>query len=109
MESNGERGRIHVSQATADSLTASGKGHWLILREDKIVAKGKGEMTTYWVNVSTVSPGSMLGSTMDTSSYAPGQDQPAASSEEASAVDLNPDQLMAYLGRAGSEKVAHEA
>lgn len=51
MESNGLRGRIHCSQDTADLLTASGKGHWVIPREDKIVAKGKGEMKTYWVEV----------------------------------------------------------
>ena len=40
MESNGMPGRIHVSQATADALTLAGKSHWLIAREEKIVAKG---------------------------------------------------------------------
>jgi hypothetical protein len=30
MESNGERGRIHVSQAMADALIAKGKSHWLV-------------------------------------------------------------------------------
>ncbi|CAB9524198.1 Receptor-type guanylate cyclase gcy [Seminavis robusta] len=52
MESNGVKGRIHVSQATADALIAVGKGHWLTPRVDKIVAKGKGEMQTYLVDVS---------------------------------------------------------
>jgi class 3 adenylate cyclase len=51
MESNGERGRIHVSQATADALIAKGKSHWLVAREDMIIAKGKGEMQTYFVSV----------------------------------------------------------
>ncbi|CAB9497505.1 Receptor-type guanylate cyclase gcy [Seminavis robusta] len=51
MESNGVRGRIHASQSTADALTASGKGHWLTPREEKILAKGKGEMQTYWVQI----------------------------------------------------------
>jgi class 3 adenylate cyclase len=50
MESNGERGRIHVSQATADALIAKGKSSWVVARPDKITAKGKGEMQTYWVN-----------------------------------------------------------
>jgi class 3 adenylate cyclase len=50
MESNGVRGRIHVSQATADALTKQGKEHWLTPREDMIVAKGKGEMQTYFVS-----------------------------------------------------------
>ena len=44
MESNGVKGRIHCSEATADALQKLGKQNWLAPREDKIVAKGKGEM-----------------------------------------------------------------
>lgn len=51
MESNGVKGRIQVSENTAECLRSAGKGHWLTPREDKIVAKGKGEMQTYWVQV----------------------------------------------------------
>ena len=51
MESNGIPGRVHLSQATADELAAAGKGDWLIPREDKIVAKGKGELTTFFAVV----------------------------------------------------------
>jgi class 3 adenylate cyclase len=51
MESNGVRGRMHVSQTTADALIAKGKSHWLVAREDKIEVKGKGEMQTYFVTV----------------------------------------------------------
>ena len=50
METNGIKGRIHCSQSTADALIQGGKSHWVSRREDKIVAKGKGEMQTYWVN-----------------------------------------------------------
>ena len=50
MESTGAPGRIQISQSTADLLVARGKGHWLTAREDKIVAKGKGEMQTYFVS-----------------------------------------------------------
>jgi len=39
MESTGQRGRIQVSQDTADLLTASGKAEWLTTRNDKVVAK----------------------------------------------------------------------
>ena len=44
MESNGEKGRIQCSEATASALRKGGKGHWLVPREDMVVAKGKGEM-----------------------------------------------------------------
>ena len=53
MESTGIKGRIHCSQSTADALVLAGKSHWLTRREDKIVAKGKGEMQTYWVNTTS--------------------------------------------------------
>ena len=46
MESNGMKGRIHVSQETADELIMAGKTSWLKTRQDKITAKGKGEMQT---------------------------------------------------------------
>lgn len=49
MESNGTPGRIQCSEETAAELLRHGKGAWLSQREDKIFAKGKGELTTYWV------------------------------------------------------------
>lgn len=48
MESNGERHKIHVSQSTADVLTASGKAHWLTPCDEMILAKGKGYLQTYF-------------------------------------------------------------
>lgn len=51
MESNGQKGRIQVSQSTADCLVAAGKNKWLTSREDLVEAKGKGKMQTYWVTV----------------------------------------------------------
>ena len=47
MESNGMKGRIHCSQETADELIMAGKTSWIKTREDRIIAKGKGEMQTY--------------------------------------------------------------
>lgn len=76
VESSGKPNRIHCSEETAELLKQSGKGHWAQLREgefvagivhvyestillinrfslslDKVVAKGKGELTTYWLQL----------------------------------------------------------
>ena len=51
MESNGQPGRIHCSEETANALREAGKEQWLTPREDRIVAKGKGELQTFWINV----------------------------------------------------------
>lgn len=53
MESNGKKDCIHVSEATAKLLMDSGKQRWLTPRKDRVVAKGKGEMQTYWLEVRT--------------------------------------------------------
>ncbi|KAL3929007.1 MAG: hypothetical protein SGBAC_012399 [Bacillariaceae sp.] len=49
MESGGEKGRIQMSQTTADLLMKSGLGKTLKARERKIFVKGKGDMQTYWL------------------------------------------------------------
>ena len=51
IESNGLKNRIHISGDTAQLLIDAGKGHWVKEREDKITAKGKGEMQTYWLEM----------------------------------------------------------
>ncbi|CAJ1948357.1 unnamed protein product [Cylindrotheca closterium] len=50
MESTGKKGRIQVSQETADLLRNSGKSHWLRPREELVNAKGKGELKTFWLD-----------------------------------------------------------
>ena len=59
MESTGQKNRIQVSQDTADLIRASGKGRWLQQREGLVAAKGKGEVTTYWVNLGSTSVNDM--------------------------------------------------
>lgn len=49
MESTGSINKIHVSQTTADLLIKASKSNWVKSRKDKIEAKGKGYMQTYWV------------------------------------------------------------
>jgi class 3 adenylate cyclase len=51
IETTGEQGRIHISQETADLIIAAEKEHWVQKREEKVVAKGKGELQTYWLNM----------------------------------------------------------
>jgi hypothetical protein len=38
-----------LSAETASLLVAAGKGHWLEKREKTVVAKGKGELDTFWL------------------------------------------------------------
>ena len=40
-----------MSQETADLLIAAGKSQWLTARKEKVNAKGKGELQTYWLDV----------------------------------------------------------
>eukprot|EP00977_Amphora_coffeiformis_P022504 scaffold10917_cov155-Amphora_coffeaeformis.AAC.5 len=51
IESTGEKNRIHVSSETAELLKEAGKGAWVTAREEKVVAKGKGELETYWLSI----------------------------------------------------------
>lgn len=51
MEHTGLPDRIQVSSTTANLLIEAGKGHWVALRDETVVAKGKGEMQTYWLLV----------------------------------------------------------
>jgi class 3 adenylate cyclase len=52
MESTGARDKIQISQQTANLLVEAGKTSWITPRTEKVIAKGKGEMQTYWVAVS---------------------------------------------------------
>lgn len=49
MESTGVSNQIHISEETARLLSEAGKSNWLTPRSDKIKAKGKGELSTYWL------------------------------------------------------------
>jgi class 3 adenylate cyclase len=55
MESTGCPGRIQCSSKTAELLRQSGNGHWLKQRDDVVKVKGKGEMTTFWVQIQSQS------------------------------------------------------
>lgn len=40
-----------MSQSTANLLVSAGKANWLRARKDKVQAKGKGLLSTYWLNL----------------------------------------------------------
>lgn len=62
MESTGLRNRIHISEESANLISAFGKTHWVKIREDKVQAKGKGIMNTCWLNPTARRANSMMSS-----------------------------------------------
>jgi 3'5'-cyclic nucleotide phosphodiesterase/Adenylate and Guanylate cyclase catalytic domain len=66
VETTGEKNRIHISHETAELLTAHGKAHWCRKREDSVSAKGKGVLSTYWLEVKGESAQSTHSSSQDT-------------------------------------------
>lgn len=49
IETTGMRNKIHLSHETAELLHAGGKSNWMVKRTDTVMAKGKGEIQTYWL------------------------------------------------------------
>ena len=74
MESTGDKSRIQVSQQTADELVSMGKGHWLVSRDDKVVAKGKGELATYWLQMPSLKSNDSVSSGLPTQNQLVGFD-----------------------------------
>ena len=66
MESHGVKGRIHVSQATFEAICEhEGRGRaigWVVPRREKIKAKGKGELQTYFMTGSFMRRGKQTAS-----------------------------------------------
>lgn len=44
------RNRIQISTVTANLLTQAGKSHWVQPRKDGVHAKGKGVLSTFWLD-----------------------------------------------------------
>jgi hypothetical protein len=51
MESTCHANHIQISQETANLLESAGKHHWFKERDDKVEAKGKGVLTTYFLTM----------------------------------------------------------
>ena len=89
------KGRVHLSRDCADQLIAHGKRDWLQKREDKVVAKGKGEMETFFLNMAATDAKSSSG-------MSSGTDFSETSFTNVSAGQSQSDRLVASLS---SEKV----
>eukprot|EP00934_Nitzschia_sp_Nitz4_P004490 Nitzschia sp. Nitz4//scaffold552_size3282//1//2459//NITZ4_009273-RA/size3282-augustus-gene-0.3-mRNA-1//-1//CDS//3329554432//4480//frame0 len=48
MESSGDRGRIHISSATAELIKSSGYSKW-VKHRGGVLIRGKGNMDTFWL------------------------------------------------------------
>jgi class 3 adenylate cyclase len=53
IETTGERNRVHLSEDTAKLLINSGKNTWVEQREGLVACKGKGDMVTYWLTLTS--------------------------------------------------------
>ncbi|GKY99154.1 hypothetical protein MPSEU_000870900 [Mayamaea pseudoterrestris] len=60
MEQSGVKGKIHLSQETVDLLIGAGKTQWITPRIDTVVAKGKGELRTYWLTIGASDAGTVV-------------------------------------------------
>jgi hypothetical protein len=66
---------IHISHETAELLKGSGKGDWVTARAEKVVAKGKGEMQTYFLGFKGSSGNSTVSGSSDQGSGPEASDQ----------------------------------
>lgn len=68
IETSSYPGLIQVSQETAELLMKFGKQGWLKKRQDKVSAKGKGDIQTYWLDVNGHEPNLNIGKQRTSSS-----------------------------------------
>lgn len=81
MESNGHKGRIHTSESTANLLIVAGLDSWVVPREKKIEAKGKGKLQTFWISPD-VDLSCSARSYQSRQGHRPGRGGPIADTEE---------------------------
>jgi Adenylate and Guanylate cyclase catalytic domain len=101
IESTGRPDQIHLSEQTAKELKRLGKGKWCVPRKDKVVAKGKGELETYWLLLDS---GRVCDNTQivdDGIECTPDSDEPRRSHSNASSnlVDWNTEVLVQLLSK----------
>ena len=80
VETTGEGGKIHISEATAQLLRKDGFENWLVRRKDLVYAKGLGRIQTYFLKSS--SPSSEVTRTESAASTSEGSDSSATGKVE---------------------------
>ena len=51
MESTCQTNRIQLSNTTTDLLKQAGRGSWIAARQDVVIARGLGALSTYWLTI----------------------------------------------------------
>lgn len=116
IETTGKINRVHVSQDTAELLQKHAKGHWLQARADKVEAKGKGTLSTFWLDLKSASDGvskegesASGGSEADPGDLEPEQDNQVVLDEKTSRlVKWNVDILSRYLRKIVARRMASD-
>lgn len=84
MESTGLKRKIQVSKETAELIIEADHSDWVKPRQDIIVAKGKGEMQTYWLLPQRLSNSAELDKSVVTSN--------GEASEQFETIDAEPEE-----------------
>jgi hypothetical protein len=71
--STGVPGKIHLSKETAQLLRKAGKEDWFTERQEKIVAKGKGQIETHWLTIDEPGRSRSINNSNNYSPSSPGQ------------------------------------
>lgn len=106
MESTGLRNKIQCSKTTFEALSIAGKQDWARLRQDKVHAKGKGELQTFWLNPKSrqsSGSGSVASSQMSNNDATSSADSETPKSTAAAAA-VNPTKVAA---KAKAKKAEH--
>jgi len=101
IEASSMRGRILASKETADLMIKQGRESWLVPRDD-LVAKGKGIMEAFWVNVDGARQGSVASTVSnieqpESAHFGYGKHQPGQSDKSMRLIDWNFEMLLQLM------------
>ena len=95
MESTGKAGKVQVSLETAELLREAGRGGWVLPRNDTVIAKGKGQLKTFWLDTAAARRGEHSDDASSRCSVDSGGFN--TDKERSRLVDWNTDQLLSLI------------